>query len=439
MEILIEPVTLPCNHTLCKARFESTVKKTNVCSPFCCHRIAFWTWHHMQRNSLVNMELYLLSSPGELRRDYEEERSKVEAEQQANQEKENKASEEYIQILLAEEEEEERRQTEKRHTEREVQQKSDEVLARRLNLNISNFCEESVSASPSDSKKSDPENNQYLSLNSQLGSASQFEAVEEDTKTSMSKENTEIEEGMPALSPQMCLEVQKQGAESSVDSPRPELYASGREWCLEGKVKIKQSSHEKGLCVISQEEPKARVPSFGEAAVKPYGETENGCTVSEMTQTLKNNPAVTENEESHLLTNKDITKIENQESLSEAVSDPCCSTKEEKCSLKLTQTKSKQVHFTSKLIDLERLHFERHKQEQDKLLALPNNIRNFIASEKDEYQLQAVSSPPGKLLNEQRKNAKERSFKRQTDLKHPGPRRASKNENWQTSKIQLKC
>ena len=138
----------------------------------------------------------------------------------------------------------------------------------------------------------------------------------------------------------------------------------------------------KGLCVISQEEPKARVPSFGEAAVKPYGETENGCTVSEMAQTLKNNPAVTENEESHLLTNKDITKIENQESLSEAVSDLCCSTKEEKCSLKLPQTKSKQVHFTSKLIDLERLHFERHKQEQDRLFALPNNFRNFIASEK---------------------------------------------------------
>ena len=95
-----------------------------------------------------------------------------------------------------------------------------------------------------------------MSLNSQHGSASQFEVVE-DTKTSMYKENdcshvknltwkdTEIEEGMPALPPQMCLEVQKQGAESSVDSPSPELCASGREWCLEGKVKIKQSSHEK--------------------------------------------------------------------------------------------------------------------------------------------------------------------------------------------------
>ena len=68
----------------------------------------------------------------------------MEAELQANQEKENKASEEYIQILLAEEEEEEKRQAEKRHREMEVQQKSDEVLARRLNFNITDFCEESL-------------------------------------------------------------------------------------------------------------------------------------------------------------------------------------------------------------------------------------------------------------------------------------------------------
>ena len=53
-----------------------------------------------------------------------------------------------------------KRDRQRKDREMEEQQKSDEVLARRLNLNISNFCEESVSASPSDSKKSDPENNQ---------------------------------------------------------------------------------------------------------------------------------------------------------------------------------------------------------------------------------------------------------------------------------------
>ena len=87
---------------------------------------------------------------------------------------------------------------------------------------------------------------------------------------------------MPALSPQICLAVQKQDAEASVESPRPQLCASGGEWYLEGKVKSKQSSHESELCVISREEPKAGVSSSGETAVKPYGETESGCTVSDV-------------------------------------------------------------------------------------------------------------------------------------------------------------
>ena len=53
---------------------------------------------------------------------------------------------------------------------------------------------------------------------------------------------------MPALSPQICLEVQKQDAEASVESSRPQLRASGGEWYLEGKVKTKQSSHERVMC-----------------------------------------------------------------------------------------------------------------------------------------------------------------------------------------------
>uniref|UniRef100_A0A4W2G5X1 RING-type E3 ubiquitin transferase n=1 Tax=Bos indicus x Bos taurus TaxID=30522 RepID=A0A4W2G5X1_BOBOX len=58
LEILIEPVTLPCNHTLCKACFKSTVEKAHLCCPFCHCRVSSWTWYHTQRNSLVNMELW---------------------------------------------------------------------------------------------------------------------------------------------------------------------------------------------------------------------------------------------------------------------------------------------------------------------------------------------------------------------------------------------
>ena len=133
--------------------------------------------------------VHLLSQPGELRREYEKERRKMEAEWGANQEEENKASEEYIQRLLAEEEEEEKRQAEKRHREMEEQLKRDEALARRLSLNISNVCEERVSALLSYSKKSNPATTEsqrkrqskrkntgyiqkYLSPSSQLESAS---------------------------------------------------------------------------------------------------------------------------------------------------------------------------------------------------------------------------------------------------------------------------
>lgn len=103
----IEPVTLPCNHTLCEACFKSTVEKTNVCCSRCHCQIAFWTQYHTQRNSLVTMELWeiiqstiqrnanleslsnsqrksaisyqpvhLLSQPGELRREYEKEKAR---------------------------------------------------------------------------------------------------------------------------------------------------------------------------------------------------------------------------------------------------------------------------------------------------------------------------------------------------------------------------
>uniref|UniRef100_A0A8C3YQM8 E3 ubiquitin-protein ligase RNF168 n=1 Tax=Catagonus wagneri TaxID=51154 RepID=A0A8C3YQM8_9CETA len=510
VEILFEPVTLPCNHTLCKPCFQSTVEKANLCCPFCRRRVSSWTRHRTRTHSLVNMELWkiiqkhypkecklrasgqeseeivddyqpvrLLSKPGELRREYEEEISKVEAERRANEEEENKASEEYIQRLLAEEEEEEKRQAENRQREMEEQLKSDEELARKLSLHINNFCEGSILASPLNSKKSDPvtaklqkknknkpantgDIQKYLSPKSQLESTSQPEAVQEDRKNSMSKEtdssdvkrptwqDTEVEEDMPTLSPQICLEVQEQGAKSSVESPMPQLYASGREWCLEGQIKTKPSNHEKELCVIDHEGPKARIPCSEEAAVKTYGKTESGCTVSDTTPTIRNNTVETENEESHLLINKNISKRKNQESLFETVRGPCFSAKRRKTFPTASSDQEEtEINFTQKLINLEHLLFERHKQEeQDRLLALQLQKEvdqehmgpNRQKGSPDGYQLRATSSPPDKFLNGQRRSSEDRNFQRQTDLEHPKPQRGSKDENWQTSfKIQWKC
>ncbi|DAA33444.1 E3 ubiquitin-protein ligase RNF168 [Bos indicus] len=512
VEILFEPVTLPCNHTLCKPCFESTVEKASLCCPFCRRRVSSWARYRSRTNSLVNMELWeiiqkhypkecklrasgqeskeivddyqpvrLLSKPGELRREYEEEISKVEAERRACEEEENKASEEYIQKLLAEEEEEEKRQAEKRHREMEEQLKSDEELARRLSLDINNFCEGSVLASPLNSRKSDPvttksqkksKNKQtntgdiqkYLSPKSQLGSASQSEVVQEDRKSSMSKkiddnsdvksptwQDTEVEEDMPTLSPQIYLEVQEQGAKSSVESPMPQLYTSDGEWYLEGKVETGPSNHEKGLCVINLEEPKARVPYSGDAATEPCGETESECTVSDMTQFLRNNTVGTENEESHLQISKGTSKRRNLEPLSEAIREPCFSAKRRKMFPKASSDQEEtEISLTQKLIDLEHLLFERHKQEkQDRLLAL--QLQEEVDQEQmrpdrqkgspDGYQLRTVSSPPDKVLNGQRKNSRDRNSKRQTELEQPKPRTDSKNENHQqpSFKIQLKC
>ncbi|XP_047732024.1 E3 ubiquitin-protein ligase RNF168 [Prionailurus viverrinus] len=501
VEILIEPITLPCNHTLCNPCFQSTVEKASLCCPFCRRRVSSWTRYHTRRNSLVNMELWeiiqkhypkecklrvsgqeseeivddyqpvrLLSKPGELRREYEEEISKVEAERRASEEEENKASEAYIQRLLAEEEEEEKQQAEKRRREMEEQLKSDEELARKLSININNFCDGSVLTSPLNSRKSDTvttksqkksKNKQantgdiqkYLSPKSQFGSASQCEVVQESKKNSMSKEtdgtivnsptrqDTEIEEDMPTLSPQIGMDVQEQGAKSSVESPMPQLYASGREWCLEAEVKMRPSNHDKELCVLNHEGPEARVPCSGE--------TESACTISGMTQIIESNTVETENEDSCLLTSKDISKRKNQESSFEAVRDPCISAKRRKMFPRASSDQEEtETNFTQKLIDLERLLFERHKQEeQDRLLAL--QLQKQVDKEQmkpnrqkgspDEYQLRPTSSPPDKLLNGQRKNSKDRNFKRQTDIEHSESRRGSKNENWQPSfKIQLK-
>ncbi|XP_007947615.1 E3 ubiquitin-protein ligase RNF168 [Orycteropus afer afer] len=506
VEILIEPVTLPCNHTLCNPCFQSTVEKANLCCPFCRRRVSSWTRYHTRRNSLVNMELWetiqkyypkecklracgqeseeivddyqpvrVLSIPGELRKEYEEEINKVKAERQASEEEENKASEEYIQRLLAEEEEEEKRQAEKRQREIEEQLKSDEELARKLSININNFCERSISTSPLSARKYNSptvtsqkksKNHQkntgdiqkYLSSKSQFGLGLQSEVAQEDKKNSMCKEidsrdltsptwqDTEIEEDMPTLSPQICLEIEEQGAKSSVESPMPQLSACGSEWRLEGEVKTRPNNQDKELHVVNHDKPKTGIPYSFEVAVEPCGKTESGLSVSGMTQIIGNSTMETKNEETSLLiSSDDISERKNQEFSLEAVKDPCFSAKRRKIFSEASPDQEEtEISFTQKLIELEHLLFERHKQEeQDRLLAL--QLQKEVDKEQmkpnrqkgspDEYQLRATSFSPDKLLKGQKNNSKDR----QTDREHSKSWRGSRNENWQPSfQIQLK-
>lgn len=58
MDIFVEPVTLPCHHTLCNACFQLTVEKASLCCPFCRRRVSSWARYNSRKNTLINLELW---------------------------------------------------------------------------------------------------------------------------------------------------------------------------------------------------------------------------------------------------------------------------------------------------------------------------------------------------------------------------------------------
>ncbi|XP_025966437.1 E3 ubiquitin-protein ligase RNF168 isoform X1 [Dromaius novaehollandiae] len=287
MEIFVEPVTLPCNHTLCNSCFQLTVEKASLCCPFCRRRVSSWARYNARRNTLINWELWeriqknypkecerringqdledeicvsqpqhQLSKPGELRQEYEAEISKVEAERRAHEQEENKASEEYIQRLLAEEEEEQRLADERRK-ELEKQLKQDEELAWQLSNSLNEDARGSGFSSPSlagsFSSETSPVNlckiknkssssgdiQKYLSskCHPMLGSASRARTTERGRTDPCSVESNSNEssnsvwqddqEEMPTLSPQLTSVIKDCSANDSfLDSCMSYLSAS---------------------------------------------------------------------------------------------------------------------------------------------------------------------------------------------------------------------
>ncbi|XP_075717345.1 E3 ubiquitin-protein ligase RNF168 [Rhinoderma darwinii] len=179
-EILLEPVTLPCNHTLCHPCFQLTVEKASLCCPYCRQRVSNWARKNTRAGTLVDKEMWgiiqrqypedcerrargqdaveddfedglasypapLICKPGEIRQEYEAEISKIEAERLSREEEERKASEEYIRKMLAEEEEEQRLHLGSVQGQLDEQLKRDEELAWVLNsdLNESTTSEQS--------------------------------------------------------------------------------------------------------------------------------------------------------------------------------------------------------------------------------------------------------------------------------------------------------
>lgn len=56
--ILIEPVTLPCDHNFCLSCFDNTMANANLVCPLCRIRVGSWYRNTKKVNSLVNSELW---------------------------------------------------------------------------------------------------------------------------------------------------------------------------------------------------------------------------------------------------------------------------------------------------------------------------------------------------------------------------------------------
>ncbi|XP_027242251.2 E3 ubiquitin-protein ligase RNF168-like [Cricetulus griseus] len=199
---------------------------------------------------------------------------------------------------------------------------------------------------------------------------------------------------MPTLPLKICLETQEQGSESLAESPVPWLCARGAEQRLEGTLLIN---------------------SDDEATVKPSGKIENeDASVSGVTQ-LAGSYTAPESSGHHLVVGKEISERENQDSVFEAGMDPCSSAKTSNVFPESSDQEEEEVSFIQKLIELEHMFFERHKQEeQDRLLALQlqkqmdkeQKMVNRQKGSPGQYDLRTYSEPD-RQLHKQRKNSKD--------------------------------
>lgn len=59
LEILIEPVRMPCKHEICLQCFETMLDKTNLCCPMCRQRVSTWSRNAANTNTLVDQERWM--------------------------------------------------------------------------------------------------------------------------------------------------------------------------------------------------------------------------------------------------------------------------------------------------------------------------------------------------------------------------------------------
>uniref|UniRef100_A0A8C0QKB3 RING-type E3 ubiquitin transferase n=1 Tax=Chelonoidis abingdonii TaxID=106734 RepID=A0A8C0QKB3_CHEAB len=493
MDIFVEPVTLPCNHTLCNSCFQLTVEKASLYCPFCRRWVSSWARYNARKNTLINWELWeriqknypeecqrrvngqdleedicisqplhQLSKPGELRQEYEAEISKVKAERWAHEQEESKASEEYIQRLLAEEEEV-HRLAEERQREMEEQLKQDEELAWQLSTNLVSLAPGGIRAVCfSDSSKT----------KNKSSNSGDIQNTEDDILMWQEKDREE----MPTLSPQTLSTVQDRNVKDSF-----------LESCLTYLNTSPVDKITNALCnVTKQERPDTGLSSSsGEVARSAFENDNSTCTEnidsekcaetssslreavdSVMSGKLENrdashnlmevvaNCSVEGKKQNALQNSKETPKRKSQESPTESAVDSCLIDKRRKTFPETYEDQEEKVNDLSVQmhIDLEKQLYERRKQEeQDRLLALQlqreiNREQKTLNRKKgspDEYLLRPKASPyleespTGRGSNKMASDLT--SPKSRAEMSHRKPRRSSHNENWQPpSKLQMK-
>lgn len=153
--ILVEPVTLPCTHAFCQHCFNGSIENNALCCPLCRLRIGSWLRNATNRKSLIDTVLWdyikskykneldiklkgedlklpeeppvhILSAPGEIRLEYEEELKKLQGERILEEQKHLQENELLIQKLQKEAEEE--------HLKYLETLKQDEILAKEIHI-----------------------------------------------------------------------------------------------------------------------------------------------------------------------------------------------------------------------------------------------------------------------------------------------------------------
>ncbi|XP_034238158.1 E3 ubiquitin-protein ligase rnf168-like [Thrips palmi] len=162
MGIFVEPVTLPCFHTVCKVCFEKTIDNNTLACPLCRKYVGGWIRQRQKNGLMVNQQLWKfiqqqfghhvekkmkgeddeeidslaelniqapkISEPGLIRREYEAEQKRIQEEALKRQEVEVRASEQLIKEL------QEREEQERRHLEdlRKKAEEEDALIAQKI-------------------------------------------------------------------------------------------------------------------------------------------------------------------------------------------------------------------------------------------------------------------------------------------------------------------